>query len=158
MEKISDQEKIRFRIPGDNRYLFLVRTVVTALARASGFPDDEVDKIEIAVDEACTNVLDHAYRDVFPKPPIDIEIHTDEERFVIDVIDHGLSFDFSAYVPPKFPDHWIKGQTRGVGLYLIQQCMDTTEYEQMADNMNRFRLVKKIGKADRAEANAGVTS
>lgn len=153
MEKIPDQEKIRFRIPGDARYLFLVRTVVTALARAAGFPEPEVDKIEIAVDEACTNVLDHAYRDVFPKPVIDLEIHTDEKAFVIDIIDRGLSFDFDAYVPPKFPDHWIKGQTRGVGLYLIQQCMDETSYEQVEESVNRFRLIKWTHEAS-AEANA----
>jgi len=144
MEKLPEKDKICFRIPSDPRFLFLIRAVVTALARTAKFKPDEVDKIEVAVDEACTNVLDHAYHDVFPKPPIDLEIETTGDTFIIDIIDHGLSFDFASYKPPVFPDHWIKGQTRGVGLYLIKRCMDDVQYEQLPENMNRLRLTKKI--------------
>lgn len=138
----TQQEPICLRIPGEAQYLFLVRTVVTALARDAGLPEIEVDKIEVAVDEACTNVLDHAYRNMKPKPPIDLEIHIGEDRMVVDVIDYGKPFDFSRYAPPRFPDHWLDGQTRGVGLYLIHQCMEKVMYETLAASKNRLRLIK----------------
>lgn len=144
MTTMKESDSVRFRIPGESRFLFLVRTVVTSLARAAHLPGDEVDKVEIAVDEACTNVLDHAYRNVSPKPAIDLEIHISEGQFIVDVIDYGKPFDFKAYVPPRFPDHWMEGQTRGVGLYLIRQCMDETIYDQLPGNANRFRLIKNI--------------
>ena len=129
----KEADSVRFRIPGESRFLFLVRTVVTALARAAQLAEDEVDKIEIAVDEACTNVLDHAYRKTHPKPPIDLEIRVSDSQFIVDVIDRGSPFDFKAYVPPRFPDHWMEGQTRGVGLYLIKQCMDEISYDAFPD-------------------------
>lgn len=138
------QEGVALRIPGETRYLALVRMVVTELARTAGFPDFEVDKIEIAVDEACANVMDHAYRNASPKPPIDLDIQFATGRFVVDVIDHGTPFDYSSYVPPKFPDHWINGQTRGVGLYIIRKCMDEALYDQLPDKANRLRLIKRL--------------
>lgn len=144
MKDAEQTRRVRFQIPGDSRYLFLVRTVVTALARDAGLPEEEVDRIEIAVDEACTNVLDHAYRQHAPKPPIELQIDTTEAEFVVDVIDRGTAFDFAAYVPPQFPDHWMDGQTRGVGLYLIKQCMDEILYDRLPEDRNRFRLIKRI--------------
>ncbi len=139
----SSQEPICLRIPGEAQYLFLVRTVVTALAYDAGLPELEVDKIEVAVDEACTNVLDHAYRNMHPKPPIDLEIRLETGCFVVDVIDYGAPFDFSRYSPPRFPDHWLDGQTRGVGLYLIHQCMEEVAYEKLGPSKNRLRLTKR---------------
>ena len=144
MTTLKERDSVRFRIPAESRFLFLVRTVVTALARAARLPEEEVDKVEIAVDEACTNVLDHAYRNTEPRPPIDLEIQTSGEQLIVDIIDYGAPFNFSAYVPPRFPDHWMAGETRGVGLYLIRQCMDETIYDQLPGHMNRFRLIKNI--------------
>ena len=138
----SQQVPICLRIPGEAQYLFLVRAVVTAIARDAGMPEIEVDKMEVAVDEACTNVLDHAYRNTNPKPPVDLEIHVSEDRLVVDVIDYGQPFDFSRYSPPRFPDHWLDGQTRGVGLYLIHQCIEKVSYERLSNSKNRLRLIK----------------
>ncbi len=144
MSALPKTDIVRLRVPGDTRFLALIRTVVTSLARAAGFDENDVDKIEISVDEACTNALEHAYKHAAPKPPLDVEIHSLPHKFIVDVIDEGAPFDFTAYIPPKFPDHWISGQTRGVGLYLIQQCMDEARYEQLSRRTNRFRLVKNL--------------
>lgn len=138
------QEGVTLRIPGETRYLALVRMVVTELARTAGVPDFEVDKIEIAVDEACTNVMDHAYRNASPKPPINVDIQLGPGQFVVDVIDQGTPFDYNAYVPPKFPDHWLNGRTRGVGLYIIRKCMDEARYDQLPGKTNRLRLIKRF--------------
>jgi serine/threonine-protein kinase RsbW len=148
---IPPSKNVQLSIPGDSRYLALVRMVVTTLAQAAGFPDEDVDKIEIAVDEACTNVLDHAYRDSTPKPPIYIDIQAENERFVVDIRDEGPTFDFANYQPPKFPDHWMGGKTRGLGIYLIRQCMDDTCYERFQNN-NRLRLIKRLPIQDAVKA------
>ena len=140
----ATEEVVRLRIPGETRYLALVRTVVTTLARLVGFNDEDVDKIELAVDEACTNVMDHAYRQFSPKPPIEMVIHLSPTQFIVDVIDEGSTFDFAAHETPTFPDHWVAGHTRGVGLYLIKHCMDETRYERLPQNTNRLRLIKNL--------------
>jgi len=145
-------KKYQFVVPGDAKALCNIRWVVTRLATAAGLPVENIDQIEVAVDEACTNVLDHAYKSRNPKPPIHLEIQTDEDgTFTVDVLDTGDSFDFAAYVPPKFPDHWIEGHERGVGLFLISQFMDDVQYETLETKQNRLRMIKRCKiTADRA--------
>ncbi len=131
-------------IPGETRALALVRMVVTSLAEDAGLPQNEIDKIEVAVDEACSNVMEHAYHAIFPRPPVLLLFQSEDDQFVIDILDEGKSFDFEGHVMPKFPDHWYEGHTRGVGLFLIKKCMDTVLYDRTDDDRNRLRLIKRI--------------
>jgi len=130
-------------VPGHPSSLSVIRWVVTRLARAADLTPDQVDQIEIAVDEACTNVIEHAYESLLPKPPIHLEIQTKDEQFVVDVIDCGQAFDYDSFVSPKIPEHWLEGHERGVGIFLIRQCMDEVLYDVLPDERNRMRLVKK---------------
>ncbi|HOW98683.1 MAG TPA: ATP-binding protein [Kiritimatiellia bacterium] len=140
----SSAENVQIRVPGEARFLALIRSVTTMLARNAGFPDVDVDKIELAVDEACSNVVEHAYRKASPKPAIELEIRWEPGRFIVDIVDRGIPFDFAKHVTPKFPDHWISGECRGAGLFLIRSCMDETEYESQPGQANRLRLVKRL--------------
>ena len=144
MINAQESRVVQVTVPGETYSLALVRKIVTHIATTAGFQEPEVDKIEIAVDEACTNAMEHAYRKLSPKPHVEIHITSDPERMVIDVIDQGATFDFASYKPPCFPDHWDHGHTRGLGLYLIGQCMDSISYEQISGTENRLRLVKHV--------------
>ncbi|MBP7829531.1 MAG: ATP-binding protein [Kiritimatiellae bacterium] len=137
-------ENVQIRVPGEARFLGLIRSVITMLARTAGFPDVDVDKIELAVDEACSNVMEHAYGDAAPKPALELEIRWEPGRFTVDIVDQGEPFDFAKYVAPRFPDHWVDGECRGAGLYLIRSCMDETQYESQPGHANRLRLVKLL--------------
>ena len=141
---MSKLQKFILAVPGDPYYLKLVRQVVTYMADAAGLDSDGVDSIERAVDEACTNILDHSYSSKNPKPPVHIEIEADESNLVIDIIDQGDEFDFYGQPTPKFPQHWEDGNTRGVGIFLIKRSVDETHYETLPDERNRLRLVKRI--------------
>jgi len=97
-------------------------------------------------------VLDHAYKCRQPTPPLRVEITSNEDHFMVDVLDDGEGIDFASYTEPKFPDHWEEGNVRGVGLYLIQKLMDDVQYEQLPNHFNRMRLIKRISGAARAQA------
>ncbi len=131
-------------VPGEASSLAMIRSVVTHLAYAAGLPDHESDRIELAVDEACSNVIDHAYRNRDPKPRLHIVIHNSHSEFRVDIIDEGSSFDYKGYVEPEFPNHWIDGNMRGAGLYLIHRCVDEVTYDQLSNARNRMRLIKKL--------------
>jgi len=152
MAEGTETPVVHISVPGHTKSLALLRKIVTHVATIVGFPDHEVDKIEIAVDEACTNAMEHAYRTLTPPPPVILNIHTSEDALTVDIIDQGKAFDFESYIPPRFPDHWDAGHTRGVGLYLILHCMDDMSYEQLEDNSNRLRLVKHRNGACSASA------
>lgn len=132
-------------VPGDVKSLALIRSVVTTFAIESGLPREEVDKVEVAVDEACTNVIEHGYGRLERRPPLHLQINSIEKEFIVDIVDQGPYFDFNNRVQHKFPDHWMKGsETRGAGLYLIMKCMDRVDYERLPDERNRMRLVKQL--------------
>lgn len=132
-------------VPGDTRSLSLVRNMAGHLALLAGFDDLEASKIEIAVDEACSNILEHGYQDESPKPSIRLEFRIMPDAFIVEIYDVGKGFDFEAHASPSFPDHWNAGNLRGVGLYLIKECMDEVSYDRLADTDqgNRLRLLKR---------------
>jgi serine/threonine-protein kinase RsbW len=129
-------------VPGDARSLSLVRSVVGHLSVLAGFEELQASKIEIAVDEACSNILEHGYGDVTPKPPIRVEFEVQANSFCVRIYDQGDPFDFAAHAAPTFPDHWHDGNTRGVGLFLIKECMDEVSYDKSPDQRNCLRMVK----------------
>lgn len=131
-------------VPGDPRALAIVRSVVLALCSQAGLGELRAGKIEVAVDEAVTNIIEHAYSGESPKPSIRLQFSLSPRRIMIDIIDNGRSFDYDGYAPPTFPDHWNQGNTRGVGIYLIRECMDEVQYEQLTGDRNRMRLIKLI--------------
>ncbi|MFH0880459.1 MAG: ATP-binding protein, partial [Lentisphaerota bacterium] len=115
MNDTSTQRHFGLKVPGETHSLSLIRLVMTHLAEMAGFQEEDIGKIEIAVDEACTNVIEHAYHSHSPKPPIRVEVETHPDQFIVRIKDEGIPFDYDSYIPPKFPDHWTEGHTRGVG-------------------------------------------
>lgn len=141
----NDQEGAVYTliVPGEVTSLSLVRRMLIHLSEMAGFPEEDIGQIEIAVDEACTNVIEHGYRVVQPKPPVRVEVRFNEEKLVVDIVDEGAPFNFEKHIMPVFPDHWDQGHTRGVGLFIIKECMDESSYTQLPDQKNRLRLVKR---------------
>src|SRR5262245_23756539 len=101
----KSRSKLSIHTPGHGSYLAYIRTLVGDLARQVGFPEVEIAKIEMAVDEACSNVLEHAYaakkewRWKHRHPEIRLEVRVEDNRLIIEINDHGQQFDFTAYRP-----------------------------------------------------------
>lgn len=143
MVESKERLNVEIKVPGEPYALSLIRKIVTHIASQSGLPEEDVNKIEIAVDEACANVMEHGYRKCNPKPPVDINIRVQQDKLVVEIVDTGETFDRSNYNPPIFPDHWDQGNVRGLGVYLIEQCVDEADYKSDAGK-NHLRLVKKL--------------
>ena len=65
--------------PCDSRYLELIRDFVAKIAKITGFDEEHVNKIQLSVDEACTNVVKHAYKGIDPKD-IRVDVTFDQEK------------------------------------------------------------------------------
>jgi len=144
MTDTDDARQVRLHVPGDASSLALVRAISAHLAADAGFEPPDQHRIENAVYEVVENVLMHAYESISPKPPIEIVFTFCAEQFQIDVIDRGDPFDFRCYIIPRFPDHWESETEHGLGLFVIEQCMDETHYEVLPNRTNRFRLTKRF--------------
>ena len=144
--------KLRIQTPGHGSYLAYIRALITDLARKVGFPDDEVAKIEMAVDEACSNVLEHAYdRDKkwhwqHRDPEIRLDIRTEASRLVIEINDHGQGFDFSRYRPADIEERIKDMKDGGYGVHIMRNFMDEVQYSSNDQTGNTLRLVKYLKK------------
>lgn len=145
--------QLYLQTPGHESYLAYIRGIITDLARQIGFPEVEVAKIEIAVDEACSNVVEHAYakdrewtwrqRD----PEIRMQVRLEGNDLVIEINDHGQRFDFGAYRPSSIQDNLQQMKRGGYGISIMRQFMDEVQYISSVTDGNTLRLVKHLKKS-----------
>jgi anti-sigma regulatory factor (Ser/Thr protein kinase) len=145
--------KLFLETPGDGSSLGYIRSIIVDLARKVGFPEQEVARIEMAVDEACSNVVEHAYatgkewcwqhRD----PEIRLDIRTENGRLVIQINDHGQRFDFANYQPVEIEERLKQMNPSGYGIFIMRNFMDEVQYSSNDQTGNTLRLVKYLKKS-----------
>src|SRR4028118_436441 len=88
----SIERKFTLAVPSSTENLALIREFVGVIASQAGLNQKDAGKLELAVDEACANAIEHAYGHDQTKEVI-IRASLDEETLKIDVEDTGRGFD-----------------------------------------------------------------
>jgi serine/threonine-protein kinase RsbW len=121
---------IEMTVPAEAEYVGVVRLTSSGIANRIGFSYDEIEDIKVAVSEACTNAVNHAYRQE-EEGKITVGFGVYEDRLEIMVVDRGQSFDFSVIhdqVGPFSGDLPVENMSEGgLGLFLIETLMDKVE-------------------------------
>ena len=125
--------------------LVAVREFVSAAARECGFPDDEVSKIALAVDEACTNIIKHAYK-FDPSKEITVTVKNRTGGLEIVITDSGIGFDPSRIQSPDMKEYLIHYRHGGLGVYLMKSLMDKVEYKIIPGRHNEVHLTKFLAR------------
>jgi serine/threonine-protein kinase RsbW len=134
---------LHLRIHSQTEKLNLVRDFIAEAAREVGFDDEATGKIMLAVDEACTNIIKHAYKSL-PNRDIDLDVKSNGKRFEIEITHDGASFDPLAVKRPDMKEYLRKYQHGGLGIHLMRTLMDKVEYQVLPDRRNIVRLVKYL--------------
>ena len=119
-----------------------VREFVNQHAASFGFDDKEVSEITLAVDEACTNVIKHAYRGN-PDAQFEVRIVGSGIEFEVVVRDWGDSFDPERVPVPNIKEKVKRHRAGGLGIFLMRKLMDSVEYHGR-DTSNEVRLVRYL--------------
>jgi len=106
----------------------------------AGFPDKVVSELKIAVDEACTNVIEHAYKGAENRD-IDVDVIIQADRFTVRIRDEGDRFDEGAYDEPDIFAYANEGRAGGFGVHIMRRLMDRVEYRTRGKS-NECCLVK----------------
>ncbi len=138
------------RIPSSTRYLEVVRRFVEQHARTAGLSETVISELKLAVDEACTNIIKHAYKGR-PDQPIDVAVLLEPTRFVVRIRDQGDAFDLAHYREPDLQTLIRRRQGGGLGLRLIRKLMDQVEYRSLG-RYNEVQLVKHLPSATGTDA------
>lgn len=133
-----------------------VRSFISSAARAFGFPEDEIGNIALAVDEACTNIIKHAYK-YDPDRTITVQVSSMKagaagRKFIIRILDNGKSFDPATYTPPDMPEYFKQLRRGGLGIILMRKLMDEVQYDTRPGRRNALRLVKYLRARDQISA------
>lgn len=128
--------------------LVKISEFVCAYAQNLPFNPKQIFEIDLAVDEACSNIIDHAYNDVSQGQ---INIHLDHTEVAMKIVlqDKGLAFDLSSVPKPDLDGPLEERRERGLGVYLIHQLMDQVIYEPSLRNGNRLTLIKNFQPTER---------
>lgn len=122
-----------------------IREFMKSTAKQCGFPDDVIGKIILAVDEACTNIIKHAYK-YSPDGIIKISIKFADYKFEISITDEGIHFNPNSIPEPDIKEYYKQKKVGGLGVYLIKKLMDEVEYYTLTGNKNQVVLTKYLNR------------
>jgi serine/threonine-protein kinase RsbW len=131
---------VRLTIPAKAEYIMLGRLALTSLSRVRELSDEELSDLKLALTEACTNAVQHAYGDQDGVVEIRYELHAD--RIVVEVSDNG-----SGFAPPVEAPTADDGLSEGgLGIAIIRALSDEFEIGERAGGGSTLRFVKLLAR------------
>lgn len=142
MNGSGQAQAIRLRIPAKPEYITLGRLALTGLVRLREQPlsQEVLGDLKLALTEACTNSVRHAYADGQGSVEIHYELHSD--RLVVEVTDDGEGFE-----PPAAPSEALDGHELsegGLGIAIIEALADELEIREREQGGSSLRFVKLL--------------
>ena len=147
-KRIERGALLSLAVPSNPEFLGVVRSTVASLAEVLGFASRDCRSVTLAVDEAMTNIIRHAYRSQKDRPinvicrRVHVRSNGDGKRragLEITLVDYGPAVD-PTRLNARSLDEIKPG---GLGLHFIRESMDVVSYMR-AGRANRLRLVKLL--------------
>jgi serine/threonine-protein kinase RsbW len=132
------------KFPAQFQYLDEIREYVAGVASKAGFDSKEVYSIQLATDEAASNIIEHAYEGI-SDGVIEIACGMSGKNLTITLHDHGKPFDPSSVRPPNLKASLSERQIGGLGIYLMRKLMDEVHYKSLPTGGNILTLIKRRG-------------
>ena len=123
-------------------FLDEIREFVGAIAREGGFGDKDVYNIQLATDEAASNIIEHAYENR-SDGVLELSCGMQGDAIKIILTDHGESFDPSEIPLPDLKADLSDRKIGGLGIYLMSKLMDEVHYEPKPDKSNVLTMIKR---------------
>jgi serine/threonine-protein kinase RsbW len=139
------EKKFTLHVPSSTENLALIREFVSSIGTQSGLDSSEVAQLELAVDEACANVIEHAYGHDMTKEVI-VRATFDDETLRIDVEDTGRGFDPDSVQPEELERLIQERKSGGLGMRLMKTIMDEVHYDIEPGKKNELHMIKRIRK------------
>ncbi len=134
----------KMTFPARFEFLDEIREMVAEVAREGGFTEKEVYSLQLASDEAASNIIEHAYEGV-TNASFDITCDMHGDTIIITMRDRGLPFDPSAVKQPNLKADLSDRQIGGLGVYLMRKLMDEVRYEANPRTGNLLVMTKRRG-------------
>ena len=137
---MAAEQGIRLTIPARAEYVSLCRLALTGLSRVRAVSEETLADLKLALTEACSNSVRHAYPE--GEGVVEITYALSSERIVIEVSDTGEGFDL-VHRTAADTDELTEG---GLGIAIIRAVADEFEFGAREDGRgSRLRFAKALG-------------
>jgi len=137
-----DISKSEIVISSSTDNLSLVRSFIEYHGRELELGNKEIAHISLAVDEACTNIIKHAYN-YSKNGKIKINIDKKKDKLSVKLTDKGSHFDPSIIPDPNIEESQKMKKGGGLGMFLMKKIMDEVEYRAKGKG-NELILIKYL--------------
>jgi serine/threonine-protein kinase RsbW len=137
----DESRTVRLTIPAKPEYITLSRLALTGLTRVRPLPDETLADLKLALTEACSNSVRHAYDENGGHVSISFELRDD--RLIVEVADDGAGFVPDAAERQNGDEAELA--EGGLGIAIIRSIADEVEIGGGADGRgSRLRFVKLL--------------
>jgi len=131
------RDSLVLTFPSHPRYLAVVRAVTAKMVEVYGMHEKAVEDIKLAVDEACSNVIKHAYRGNTSQK-INLTYKITEKSFAVVIEDEGIKADMQSLKGRSLDDI----RPGGLGIHFIRRVFDVVTFDAKKKTGNRLILRK----------------
>jgi serine/threonine-protein kinase RsbW len=133
-------------VPATLDSLALISDFVTDATKQAGLDEHAAWQVQLAVDEAATNVIQHGYGEGAPGE-IDLSWRVEDGQLIVKLRDRGRRFDPDNVPVPDITSPLEERQAGGLGIYLMGRLMDSVQFEFDDERGNLLTMSKLIGPA-----------
>jgi serine/threonine-protein kinase RsbW len=143
--------KKRLTIPGRYDQITAVCAFIADGAAAAGLDESGVFGVQLACDEACTNIIEHAYGRE-DAGHIHVSWQISDDSLTITLRDHGRPFNLDEVASPEIPthsDHIDQLKVGGLGIHFMRKMMDEISFLPDEKEGNVLVMVKRLPQGDK---------
>lgn len=134
----------RFELEVDNRLdnLSVISDFIGKSLRQVGAGDKSIAEVQLAVDEACSNIILYAYSGRKGIVKLVVELAGDD--LIVTIRDTGKPFDPTSVPPPDLEADLNERKIGGLGMYFMKTVMDEVSYSFDAEDGNKLTMRKHL--------------
>lgn len=137
-EKGQQEETVSLTIPSHPRFLYVVRSAMHALVVEAGFSKKEARRIVLALDEACSNIIKHAYEGD-ASGTIALTTRLTPDALLLELKDTGKKVNVLKIAPRELSDV----RPGGLGTHFMNTVFDSVRYDTSGSEGTLLVLTKK---------------
>jgi serine/threonine-protein kinase RsbW len=134
------EDSVIITVPSHPKYLSVVRAVTARMGQLHEMTETVIDDIKLAVDEACSNVIKHAYKGKTGRK-ITLKYTIQQGTFTVSIDDNGIKFAMEQMKGRSLDDV----RPGGLGVHFIRRVFDVVELDDRKRRGNRLILIKYTG-------------
>lgn len=140
---MADEGWFELQVESDTRNLEVIGDFIAETMKRLGVTDEKaISETQLAVNEACTNIMEHAYSGM-AADKLTIRCKLSRNEFTVKLIDQGTPFDPTTVIPPDTEASLEERKRGGYGIFFMKTMMQTVKYA-FTEKGNELTMTKLV--------------